>query len=357
MFTNFRKETSERSDAQNWAKQSLIQNTPFHFDSIEGCNENSKNVATHMMERARVDYDGHDNMGLDDVCTAITQLEGEDVLQRKINFAKAFQLNLSYVLYNDETRNVWLYEFEDLKSLKFVQSFETFVAFSNWIAGIKGWKSTKGFREIQDLPLFDKELRRAGTAWPTNIDCFVSDENNQPIGILEFQNADTVSVRNHCNNEFFLCKQSYTNQYGYPAYHDDIRRWLSQEILRLQSCLRLFVITWEKNSEDYVLKEIDSVTFPDLPYAKDWAKTNRYKALMHYYSNTRDKKYARVIATEMQSYNLVYDAPKMDIKINRPPLSGKQKTFPFIYYKFKYKWWEAGNGKVISDAFIELINP
>ena len=35
-FTHFRKETSERSDAANWAKQSLIRNTAFHFDSIEG---------------------------------------------------------------------------------------------------------------------------------------------------------------------------------------------------------------------------------------------------------------------------------------------------------------------------------
>ena len=212
MFTNFRKETSERSDAQNWAKQCLIQSTPFHFDSIEGCNENKQDLVTHLMERARVDYDDKDDMRLDDICAAITQLEGDDVLLRKINFAKAFQLNLSYVLYNNETSKVWLYEFEDPKSLKFVQSFETFVAFSEWIATIKNWTSSKPYRERQDLPEFDKELRKAGTAWPTNIDCFISDENNQPIGILEFQNAGKVSVANHCSNEFTACQHKVADR-------------------------------------------------------------------------------------------------------------------------------------------------
>ena len=35
-------------------------------------------------------------------------------------------------------------------------------------------------------------------------DCFISDENNQPVAILEFQNANTISVKEHCNNEYFM---------------------------------------------------------------------------------------------------------------------------------------------------------
>ena len=355
MFTNFRKETSERSDASNWAKQSLIQNTRYHFDSIEGCNENDSNIATHLMERARVDFDGNDtNMGVDSICLAIIELESEAALQRKINFARAFRMNLTYVLYNDETQRVWMYEFEQLRTLKYVRKFDSFTAFSSWIAEIKGWKSTKIFREIDDLPLFDKILRKAGTAWPTNIDCFVSDENNKPIAILEFQNAYTTSVIEHCNNEFFLCKQVYTDRYGHAKYHDDIRRWLSQEILRVQSGLRLFIITWAQGQNDFILKEVGRITFPELPFAKDWNKTNSYKRDMHNFVTTKKRDYGHKIANTYQSFILRYDHPIMNREVFNPPLSAKNKTFPFIYYSSKQK--VIGKMEELPTYFENLIN-
>lgn len=34
-FINYRKETSERSDATNWAKKILIEKTGLFFDAIE----------------------------------------------------------------------------------------------------------------------------------------------------------------------------------------------------------------------------------------------------------------------------------------------------------------------------------
>lgn len=355
MFTNFRKETSERSDSSNWAKQSLIQNTCYHFDSIEGCNENASNVATHLMERARVDYDGNEcNMSLEEICQSILALETEAVLQRKINFAKAFRLNLTYVLYNDETQRVWMYEFEDLHLLKFRQKFDSFAAFSSWIATIKGWKSTKPFRENADLPLFDKVLRRAGTAWPTNIDCFISDEHNQPIAILEFQNAATTSVLEHCNNEFFLCKQTYFDSWGHIKYHDDIRRWLSQEILRVQSGLRLFIITWAQGQDDFILKEVSRVTFPELPFSRDWNMTNQYKRDMHDFVATKNKAIGRKIANTYQSYTLQYDHPIMNRELYNPPLSTKNQTFPLIYYM--YKWKVIGKKDDLPQYLENLIN-
>lgn len=355
MFTNFRKETSERSDLSNWAKQSLIKNTNYHFDSIEGCNENDRNVATHLMERARVDFDGDEtNMGIDSICAAIIRLESESALQRKINFAKAFRMNLTYVLYNDEKQRVWMYEFEQLRTLKFVQKFDSFISFSAWIAQIKGWKSTKPFREIDDLPLFDKVLRRAGTAWPTNIDCFVSNEKNQPIAILEFQNAKTTSVLEHCNNEFFLCKQTYFDTWGHIKYHDDIRRWLSQEILRVQSRLRLFIITWAQGQDDFILKEVCQITFPELPFGQDWNKTNRYKQDMHNYAVTKSKEAGIKIAQTYQSYTLKYEHPNMNRVVYNPPLSYPNKTFPCIYYS--YKWRIIGKTEDLPKYFENLIN-
>jgi len=354
-FTNYRKESSERSDSSNWAKRLLQEGTPFHFDGIEGCNENNKNVVTHLMERARVDCNGTEGIDESSVLHSIIELESVDVLTRKLNFSLAFRLPLTYVLYCDELEKVWVFELHNLDRIIFVATYNSYAEFSSWIASIKGWKSTKPFREIGDLPYFDKKLRRAGTAWPTNIDCFVSDENNQPIGILEFQNAQTTSVRDHCNNEFFLCKQEYTDpETGCVKYHDDIRRWQSQEILRVQSGLRLFVITWAQNSRDYVLKEIESITFPALPFSENWSKHRTYKKAMHDYVTTRDKQYGNFIAQNFISYSLSYTAPYMILIYHQPPLSAKNKTFPFIYYK--YKWLRLGNINHLEELFINLIN-
>ena len=352
-FTNFRKETSERSDITNCAKYSLISNTPYHYEGIEGCNENNNNIVTHLLERARVDYNGIDDMPPVSVLSEIVKLETYPVLIRKINFAKAFGINLSYVLYCDEIECVWLYELKTIEELSLIQTFPSYTDFSNWIASIKGWKSSKPFREKEDLPLFDKILRKAGCAWPTNIDCFISDENNQPVAILEFQNANTISVKEHCNNEYFLCKQTYTNQYGYIAYHDDIRRWVSQEILRVQSGLRLFIITWAAGSNDFILKEVDKITFPLLPYKNNWRLHSQYQADMHAFAISKTKENAAKIAQKYQTYNLVYKAPIMSTIINNPPLNGRDKTFPYIYYK--YKKYLSGEREQLPTYVCDLI--
>ena len=352
-FTNYRKESSERSDASNWAKKTLVEKTGLFFDAIEGCNENNQNVVTHLMERARVDYvEGNSNA--QDVLNSIIILEGRDVLQRKINFANAFHLPLTYVLYCDEKEFVWVYTIKSLFECEYNESYNSYKAFSDWIDSIKGWKSTKPYREREDLPYFDKVLRKAGCAWPTNIDCFISNENFEPIGILEFQNAKNTEVLKHCNNEFFLGKFVRYNQYGYPQYDNDIRRWQSQEILRVQSGLRLFIITWSQNSDDFILKEVDVIAFPSLPFAHDWKKHGEYQKLMHEYANNHDVKVAKTIMNNFSSYKLAYYPPEMRVEYHQPPLSGKDKTFPLIYYRYKNK--ENGKSEQLPTLLLDLID-
>lgn len=351
-FYNYRKETSERSDASNWAKKILVEKTGFFFDAIEGCNENNQNVVTHLMERARVDViDGHST--IQNVLSSIIRLEGSDVLQRKINFAKAFQRPLTYVLYCDEKEYVWVFTIKSLTECEFTASYNTYKAFSDWIASIKGWKSTKPFREREDLPYFDKVLRRSGCAWPTNIDCFISNQNFEPVGILEFQNAKNTEVLKHCNNEFFLGKFVRYNQYGYPSYDNDIRRWQSQEILRVQSGLRLFVVTWAQNSKDFILKEVDVISFPALPFGQDWKRHGEYQKLMHDYANNHDVKVAQTIMHNFATYKLAYYPPNMHLEFHQPPLSGKDKSFPLIYYRYKNK--VEGQAENLPTLFLDLI--
>lgn len=331
-FINYRKETSERSDAINWAKKILVEKTGLFFDAIEGCNENNNNIVTHLFERARVDL--VPGMSSErDVLSAIISLETPEVLQRKINFANAFNCPLTYVLYCDEEESVWVYTILNLATCKFSVSYDTYHGFSNWISTIKGWKSTKPYRERKDLPYFDRALRSAGCAWPTNIDCFVSNQDSQPIAILEFQNANNTEVAKHCNNEFFLGKYARTNQYGYIQYDNDVRRWQSQEILRVQSGLRLFIITWSQNSTDFILKEVDVISFPDLPFGKDWTRHAEYQRLMHEFVNAQEMNKlskARLIASQFSSYKLSYVAPIMNQVYKEAPLSTKDKSFPYI---------------------------
>jgi hypothetical protein len=336
---NLRKETSERSDAANWAKQSLIDNTTFFFDSIEGCNQNTNNIVTHLLERARFDVGINDN-AIDDIYKMIIDIETIAVLTRKINFANLFSIPLSYVLYCDETETVYLLNFKSISKLEFINTFYSYQAFSDWISEIKGWKSNKSFRENPDLPEFDKRLRKCGTAWPTNLDCFFSDENNNPLGLIEYQNADRVGVQNHCNNDYFLCKMSSLNQWGHNQYHDDIRRWTSQEIIRVQSKLRYFIITWSTLNYIYTLKEIEKITIPHFPSKPDgkpdWDFVNKYKAAMNAYSNNKNINNQNKIEQNGITFNFsINNHNQIITTLNSPPLNFMLKTFPSIYYLHK----------------------
>lgn len=355
---NFRKETSERSDEENWAKALLIQKSGYYLESIEGCNQNTANRVTHLIERARVDFDPSRHSSKSDILSEIIKLEGEDALTRKINFSKCYSLPLTYTLYCDENENVYLFNFSSLEQIDFVQQFTSYPEFANWIAGIKGWKSNKPFREIQDLPHFDKALRKAGTPWPTNIDSFICDQENNVIAILEFQNAKNTNVANHCNNDFFLCKMTRKNKLGQTVYHDDIRRWVSQEILRVQSNLRYFIITWSQGENDFILKEVETVTIPQFPIPKgkaDWKYINSYKAAMNkYVISGKTSEQEKRIADNYKTSNFQNNDGEIKSIVNDPPLSIGAQTFPSIYYHKKEL--TKNNREALVTKFVELLN-
>ncbi|MEC3879043.1 hypothetical protein [Parapedobacter sp. 10938] len=314
----------------------MVEKSGFYLDSVEGCNQDATNRVTCLMERARVDYDPSANGTIDEITTSIVALEGKEALARKINFAQCYGVPLSYALYCDERENVYFFHFHSLTEVEFVKHYRSYPEFADWIAAIKGWKSSKPFRERQDLPYFDKALRKAGTPWPTNIDCFICDESNRPLAILEFQNAKTTKVAQHCNNDFFLCKMATKDEKGRVKYHDDIRRWTSQEILRVQSGLRYFILTWAPAEDDYMLKEVDTITIPYFPYKEgkpNWDYMNAYKAGMHRYV-TSGKLVANegAIAANFQTYNLIKKQGRIDSVVHEPPLSYGDKTFPSLYY-------------------------
>ncbi len=358
-LVEFRKESSERSDSENWSKTILQKETDYYFDSIEGCNQNTANEVTHLIERARVKtIEGKSSKK--DILASILKLEGRGTLQRKINFANCFEVPLYYALYCDEIENVFLFNLISLENIEFIQHFMSYAEFADWIADIKGWVSKKPFREKDDLPYFDKQLRKHKTPWPTNIDCFVSDKANNPIAIIEFQNAKNTGVLDHCNNDHFQCKLSSTRtgNYGpYTVYMDDIRRWTSQEILRVQSTLKLIIITWSQNSSDFQIKELESVAIPYFPEADakpDWKAMSAYKGdLNEYVKSNRSKDLEQKISSYRKTYNLYKTNEGISTSVNETPLSYQAKTFPSLYYKSKEK--VANNRMGLIDAFLKII--
>lgn len=339
-LSNYIKETSERSDATNWAKAQLIAETDYYFDGIEGCNQNADNQTTHLFERAHVDIDLSGPKSKQEVIDNIVRLETKDALRRKINFASAFGLPLSYVLHNDELGYVFVLEFKSIVDAEIVESFSSYEGFGNFLAKIKGWKSNKKFREYQDLPKIDRVLRANGTPWPTNIDCFCADAEGRPIALIEYQNASSTGVVQHSNNDFFLCKQKSTRRLPSgetkTIYHDDIRRWTSQEICRVQSGLPLLVITWSQQEHHFQLKEVKHIAFPDFEVGEDrwWIKMKAYKEDLHRFAQDPSQADYQVICGR-KSMSLKLDGSEVVEERYMPPLSKSKKTFPHIYWKRK----------------------
>jgi len=337
---NFRKETSERSDANNWAKHQLISNTDFFFDGIEGCNQNAKNQTTHFLERAHVDIDLQGEKSKQNVLQSIIDLESKDALLRKINFAAAFGLPLSYVLHNDQSGLVFVLEFRSLDDVEIIHSFSSYERFGQFLAFIKGWKSTKKFREYDDLPQIDKVLRKLGNPWPTNIDCFCSDSEGKPLAIIEYQNAKAIGVLKHSNNDYFLCKQKSVVKTDFGPrvkFHDDIRRWTSQEILRVHSGLPLLVVTWSQTEPNFQLKEVEKIAFPDFNTQNPkerWKRMNEYKEDLHRFVTYPSEAEFQVISNRKSISYTKQDNEVIEEK-HSPPLSRSEKTFPHIYWKRK----------------------
>ena len=340
-LSNFRKETSERSAGFNRARKQLMRETPFRFESLEGCNQNRQNRVTHLLERARVDIELKNRATRSAVLRSITATEGRESLQCKINFARRFGLALSYVLYNNERERVYLLELPAIDRLNYIRTFKSYRAFAGWIKKIKGWVSVKSFREAGELPAFDKALRRHGTPWPTNIDCFVCNREYQPLAIIEFQNARKTGVLNHCNNDYFQCLLPGS---------DDIRRWTSQEILRVQSGLRLFIITWAQNEDIFVLKELEQVA---IPFDGEGGISPAYRrALRHYVQNNRPPELEAGIAERYHSYSLYRQKNRIRRRVHTPPLDSGRKTFPALYYRFK----KTARGRELSRFFMDALN-
>lgn len=355
-ITQFRKETSERSERQNWVLDELSASHDFYFAGFEGCNENSSFQATTLLDRSSIDVSGDIDTppSIEQVKELINSLEGR-MLQGKINFCSLLGLPYTYILYNYEHQFVLRYELTDNNPI-LIERYPSFEAFSRWIQSIKQWVSYKGFRESPDLPEFDKALRRAKCAWPTNVDCIAFSNDDQPVAIIEFQNAKRTGVRNHSNLFYFYPVTD--DYYGGFKIGPDEQRWRSQEILRVQSGLPHYTIVWSQKEDIIIVKQLERVTFPDYSdkqkgksYIFELGKLN---VALQMRDKTAKNKWYSSICAKYSSYQLINDNRIINVAQINPPLNYTRRSFPYLYM---HKSPEIQKGEVQSKVEEYLRNP
>lgn len=332
----FQKETSERSESSNWVLDELSLSSKYYFSGFEGCNEDDTREVTNIFDRACIEIDGPvDQLPSEDqLLSCVDKLEGTHKIG-KLNFCRLLGVPYEYIFYNYSYHFVLRYEVTPT-ALIYRDKYDSFEAFSQWISSIKRWSSSKAYREFPDLPEFDKVLRRAGCPWPTNIDCIAFDSSNQPIALIEFQNAKNTGVLVHDNNDYFLPRYDPIENVSSPG--PDLQRWLSQEILRVQSGLPHFTFVWSQREDTTVIKRLIKVSFPDYEnrrnaplYSLFLAKFNHYR--MYYRKDPLFMQLYHKICGDYYSYSLSRVGNNILTVSACPSLSAKkdQRSFPYIY--------------------------
>jgi hypothetical protein len=242
------RETSERSDAENWTRQAIEEDRRFALVAFEGCNQDASHRTTHLLGRSVFCRTGPGPVRASDIAREIVRAEGPAVLADRRLCAERVGVPYEHVVYSYHAK--WVSRFavgDGDAEVQIVQRYPAVGEFGGWLQEIKGWRSDKPFRERPDLPWLDRELRKLGTPWPTNIDGFLL-RDGHPAAVLEFQNADRTTVERHCNNDYFT---------------QDRRRWRSLDILRREADLPLVVVTWERGSHAARVKEVVEVRLND----------------------------------------------------------------------------------------------
>lgn len=356
VISQFRKETSERSEMQNWVLSELSASKLYYYAGFEGCNENLDNTCTAILDRASIEVSGNlDELpSIESVRKVVSMLEGVS-LNGKIIFCNRLGIPFTYILYNYDNEFVLRYEFS-LEGTVFRERYNSFKAFSEWIQSIKQWTSGKKYREIADLPEFDKALRRSGCPWPTNIDCVAFSINHAPLALIEFQNAKATGVSMHNNNSFFLPYwDSYSKSYKRGR---DEQRWRSQDILRRQSGLPHLTIVWSQEETTVIVKLLDTVAFPDYDsneIEKAYLKSlNDYRVAIENNPKERKNSIYNFIRSHFRSYHLNFNGGRMGTVINEPPLSFEEKSFPFIYGK-RYPATQKGDFRLFFEGILSSL--
>lgn len=130
--------------------------------------------------------------------------------------------------------------------------------------GVAAWREGASFRPSagrikpygeknsagKSFPELDSAIRAAGSVWPGNSDAFLFDaKGGRVAAVLEFQNTDVKSPRDHSNNKY---------------WDSDVKRWAAGAMMSRHCGAPLLVVVWHKNKTAHPsvkFKAVERVVF------------------------------------------------------------------------------------------------
>jgi|GEM_PF-748951 len=262
-------ETSERSERKNWVKETLLK-AGYRILSFEGFTIYQGRVSL-LLDRAC--FDGEERIWSEDEICRELKTRLSDSYALKARFSEMLGTPWYFVAYTYNSQKITnrIYVFQlsrDTSSLR--ETFPTAQRFGEWLAQFRSLQMTSGYQET-GLPCFDRELRKCQHPWPGNLDGVLVCPSGGILCVLEFQTTLAVSVRAHCNNQWFLPS---ANRKG------DEQRWKVVDILRKQARLPLMILVWSPNEQEIKVKIVKEIVYSDDPDGRKPGLYYTYKEVM-----------------------------------------------------------------------------
>lgn len=247
-----KKETTERSDNNNWVKNKLLANN-FKIIDFEGYTVKNNKV-TGLFDRMVFSEIDFNNLSIKDIENIIRGQEPN--LSSKILFAKSLDVAYRYVFYSYDPEILHVYRFND-NLLEFKISYNNFCDFINDTKRMRDLVISSQLQEDR-MPEIDKIFRnRCQYPWMGNLDGIFLSNDNKPKALVEFQTTIKTPVKYHCNNTWFTPKNGRKG---------DEQRWRVFNILAKQSNLPLVIIVW---SPKEINGDIKYKIVEDIIYSND----------------------------------------------------------------------------------------
>lgn len=276
----FLKESSERSDVKNHFKH-VFNTKPFQLYEFEGYTIKNGSVSL-ILDKYRIIRENYSKKTMQDFLNDFKNYIGEETLNNKFKFSKRIKVDWWVIFYmeEDEKNKLFSYivinltkiisnDYKPLDEKKHIELFkkkDTLKDLSDLLSKYRSYKMTSGFIQ-QDLPLFDRVLRKDYTPWPGNLDGLLFYQST-PIYLVEFQKTKN-NVENHNNNDYiYVGKElrSFKNN-GYlinekgqkVSRKPDNYRWLVLKNFSESTNINILNIVWNAESKKVVLKKIKSI--------------------------------------------------------------------------------------------------
>jgi len=260
-----KKETSERSEKEN-PVMPYLEKHGFYLISFEGFTIKDKKVSA-VLDKYAIENCNLKECDEQELLGKILTIEVKEKWVEKINISNTLGVPFFIVLYSYPLQRIFVFKVEHSDNLEKEGVFDSLEEFANWLYTYRDMLMTSQYEE-RGLPEFDKKLRKINKPWPGNLDCILGKNEKGILAVIEFQTTIKYSVRNHCNNMFFLPT---------PYRKGDEQRWLVMDIIRKQLNKPLIILVWspKEHDDEIKVKRVDYIVY-------SWQKTDEKTGL--YYS-------------------------------------------------------------------------